>query len=100
MNDVVPKTGGIPERSFLTRQNALDLPYHPLRRTVHDIDVRARGWIAPLVAGFPEAIVDFRALSQKCPSKIDRHFPHRVHVEIVVARNVAGCRRTRTPENH
>src|SRR5260370_36579707 len=100
MNEVVPKTGGIPERSFVTRSNALDLPLNPLRRTVHNIDVRASGWIAPLVAGFPEAIVDFRALPHKCPSKIDRHFPDRVDVEIVVGRNVACCRRPRPPENH
>src|SRR6202007_2194083 len=50
--------------------------------------------------GSPETIVDFRALPQKCSSKIDRHFPHRVHVEIAVGSNVACCCRTRTPENH
>src|ERR1017187_7883297 len=80
-----------PDGSLVALQHARKLSLNPRRTAIHDVDTPAGGAVDPLIARFPEAVVDLHAVREiagdRAP-RLDGDLGIRVHEQIDIRKRV------------
>src|ERR1700730_14861221 len=90
----------IPYRGLLPDQNPVKLIFNPIRRSIHDVEMRTGRGLDPLISRLPEAIVNFRGLAEERSPELHGYFTQSIDIEVEIRFRVIFARAARSCDDN